>query len=63
MDWHAIPVEGEVLAFIVNHVYKHFKDTNNWKNCGEHWLNFLALEIFNLKNDKQWKSEGICDGV
>ena len=61
MDWHAIPVEDEIL---VNQLYKYFEDTNNWKNCEEHWLNSkaLALEMFNLKNDKQWKSKGICDG-
>lgn len=58
MDWHAIPGEGEALTSTVIQVGKHCEDTDNYKNCGEHWLysKALALEILNFINEKQGKT-------
>lgn len=61
MHWVPTPVEGEVLVYRVIQVCKQWEDTNQFKDCGEHWpySKAVALETLNKENDQLYKPEGI----
>lgn len=61
MHWGPTTVEGEVLVYIVIQVCKQWEDTNQYKDCREHWpySKAVVLEILSKENDRLYKPEGI----